>query len=108
VLVVADKVVQKAAAETLGAIFEQDFLPGSYGYRPNVGPQQAVKDLTRELQFGKYSYIVEADIRSYFDSINHNLLLKMVEQRVDDQAFVGLIKKNDYPFSSERKIQLTP
>jgi retron-type reverse transcriptase len=41
ILVVADKVVQKAAAEILGAIFEQDFLPGSYGYRPNVGPQQA-------------------------------------------------------------------
>ncbi len=93
ILVVADKVVQRAAAEILGAIFEQDFIPSSYGYRPEVGPQQAVRDLTRELQFGKYSYIVEADIRGYFDNINRDWLIKMVEQRVDDQAFVGLIKK---------------
>lgn len=93
ILVVADKVVQKGAAEILGAIFEQDFLPSSYGYRPDVGPQQAVRDLTRELQFGRYNYIVEADIRGYFDNINRDWLIKMVEQRVDDRAFIGLIKK---------------
>jgi len=93
VLVVADKVVQRAAADFLGAIFEQDFLPGSCGYRPNVGPQEAVRKLTDELQFGKYGYIVEADIKGYFQNIIHELLIKMVEQRVDDKAFVGLIKK---------------
>lgn len=91
--VVADKVVQRAAADILEAIYEQDFLPSSHGYRPNVGPQQTVQELTRELQFGKYSYIVEADIRNYFGTINHEWLIKMVEQRVDDQAFIGLIKK---------------
>jgi len=93
IMVVADKVVQRAAAGILEAIYEQDFISSSYGYRPNVGPQQAVKDLTRELQFGKYKYIVEADIRGYFDNINHEWLIKMVEQRVDDQAFTGLIRK---------------
>jgi RNA-directed DNA polymerase len=93
ILVIADKVVQEAAAEILGAIFEQDFLPCSHGYRPIVGPQQAVKNLTRELQFGKYNYIVEADIRGYFENIQHDLLIKMVNQRVDDGAFTGLIKK---------------
>ena len=61
----ADKVVQRATADILEAIYEQDFLPNSYGYRPNRGPQLAVKDLTRELQFGKFNYIVEADIRSF-------------------------------------------
>ena len=93
ILVIADKVVQEAAAEILGAIFEQDFLPCSHGYRPIVGPQQAVKNLTRELQFGKYNFIVEADIRGYFENIQHDLLIKMVNQRVDDGAFTGLIKK---------------
>lgn len=91
--VVADKIIQRAAADILGTIYEQDFLPNSYGYRPKVGPQEAVRKLTEELQFGKYSYIVEADIKGYFENINHEWLIKMMEQRVDDQAFIGLIKK---------------
>jgi RNA-directed DNA polymerase len=93
ILVVRDKVVQQAAATVLGAIFEQDFPPCSYAYRPKLGPQQAVRDLTRELQFGRYNYIVEADIRGFYDNINHEWLIKMVEQRVDDQAMVRLIWK---------------
>jgi RNA-directed DNA polymerase len=93
ILVVKDKVVQQAAATILGAIFEQDFLECSYAYRPNRGAQQAVRDLTQELQFGGYKYIVEADIRGYFDNINHEQLMEMVEQRVDDQAMMRLIWK---------------
>jgi RNA-directed DNA polymerase len=88
-----DKVVQRAAADILEAIYEQDFLPNSYGYRPNRGPQMAVIDLTRELLFGRYNYIVEADIRGFFDNIEHEWLIKMLEQRVDDQAFTRLIRK---------------
>ena len=56
-----DKIVQKAVANILEAIYEQDFLDNSYGYRPKVGAQKAVKDLTKELM-GKYNYVVEADI----------------------------------------------
>jgi RNA-directed DNA polymerase len=93
ILVVKDKVVQQAATTVLGAIFEQDFLPCSYGYRPNRGAQQAVKDLTQELQFGGYNYIVEADIRGFFDNISHVQLMEMVERRVDDQAMMRLIWK---------------
>ena len=91
--VIADKIVQRRAADILGAIYEQDFLPNSYGYRPNVGPQEAVRKLTEELQFGKYSYIVEADIKGCFENINHEWLIRMVEQRVDDKAYIELIKK---------------
>lgn len=91
--VIADKVVQRAATDILEAIYEQDFLPNSYGYRPNRGPQLAVKDLTQELQFGRYNYIVEADIKNYFGSIDHEWLVKMLEKRVDDQAFIRLIRK---------------
>jgi RNA-directed DNA polymerase len=93
ILVIKDKVAQQAAAIVLGAIFEQDFLPCSYAYRPEVGPQQAVRELTRGLQFGRYNYIVEADIRGFFDNINHEALIQMVEQRVDDQAMIRLIRK---------------
>jgi group II intron reverse transcriptase/maturase len=88
-----DKVVQRAAADILEAIYEQDFLPNSYGYRSNRGPQMAVIDLTKELQYGGYNYIVEADIRAFFDNIDHEWLIKMLEQRIDDQAFIRLIRK---------------
>jgi len=89
----SDKIVQSAAARILEAIYEQDFLNCSYGYRPKVGAQKADTDLTKELQFGKYSYIVEADIRGFFDNIDHDWLVKMLEQRIADKAFIGLIKK---------------
>src|SRR5690554_3133586 len=57
----SDKIVQRAAADILEAIYEQDFIEKSYGYRPNKSAKQAVIDLTDKLQSGKYNYIVEAD-----------------------------------------------
>jgi RNA-directed DNA polymerase len=91
--VVSDKLVQMAVAWILMAIYEQDFMGCSYGYRPRVGAKDAVRDLSKTLQFGRYNYVVEADIRGYFDSIDHGWLLKMLEQRIDDRAFIGLIGK---------------
>ena len=87
-----DKIVQKAVANILEVIYEQDFLKCSYGYRPNTGAQRAVRDLTKELM-QKYSYIVEADIRSFFDNIDHQWLIKMLELRIKDKTFLRLIKK---------------
>ncbi|GBE09730.1 group II intron-encoded protein LtrA [bacterium BMS3Abin12] len=58
--VVEDRLLQGAVRLLLEAIYEQDFHPVSYGYRPGIGAQQAVKDLTFELQFGRYGYVVEA------------------------------------------------
>lgn len=89
--VVEDRLLQGAARLLLEAIYEQDFHAVSYGYRPKVGAQQAVKDLTVELQFGRYGYVVEADIKSFFDKIDHDWLLRMLEERVDDKPFLGLI-----------------
>jgi hypothetical protein len=66
--VVEDRLLQGAARLLLEAIFEPDFHPVSYGYRPKVGAQQAVKDLTFELQFGRYGYVVEADIKGFLDA----------------------------------------
>ena len=70
-----------------------DFLPASYGYRPGtVGLQQAVKDLTFELQFGRFGYVVEADIKGFFDAISWIGCCKMLEERIDDdKPFLGLI-----------------
>lgn len=89
--VVEDRLLQGAVRLLLEAIYEQDFHAVSYGYRPKVGAQQAVKDLTFELQFGRYGYVVEADIKGFFDTIDHDWLLKMIEERVDDKPFLGLI-----------------
>ena len=82
--------MQIVVARILNAIYEQDFLPNSFGYRPGVGPREAVQDITSALYWEKYSYIVDADIKRFFDSIDHEWLIKMLEQRIDDRAFIGL------------------
>lgn len=88
-----DKLVQLACAKLLTAIYEQDFLDSSYGYRPNRSAKEAVADLTFNLQYGKYGYIVEADINGFFDHMDHDWLLEMLVLRIDDKAFLNLIRK---------------
>ena len=87
-----DKIVQKAVANILEAIYEQDFLKCSYGYRPKVGAQKAVKDISKDLM-GRYNYVVEADIRNFFGNIDHQWIIKMLELRIKDKAFLKLIMK---------------
>jgi len=88
-----DKLLQMAVKRILQAIYEQDFLKCSYGYRPNVSALDAVDKLTVNLQFGNYHYLVEADIRGFFDNLEHGQLLTMLAERIDDKAFLWLIKK---------------
>lgn len=88
-----DKIVQRAVAMLLEAIYEPEFLRCSYGYRPNRSAQDAVRELTYQLQFGRFGYVVEADIQGFFDNIDHEWLLKMLALRIDDRAFLGLIRK---------------
>jgi group II intron reverse transcriptase/maturase len=75
------------------AIYEQDFLESSYGYRPARGAGDAVTDLTFDLQYGNYGYLVEADVKGFFDHLDHDKLLAMLSLRIDDRAFLGLIRK---------------
>jgi group II intron reverse transcriptase/maturase len=82
-----------AVKRILQAIYEQDFLDCSYGYRPNVSALDAVDKTTVKLQFGKYNYLVEADIRGFFDNLEHGQLLSMLAERIDDKALLWLIKK---------------
>ena len=91
--VTEDKLLQTAVSKILMAIFEQDFLPSSFGYRPRVGARDAVRKLTAKLQYGKFGYVVEADIKAYFNNIDHDWLIRMVRERVDDEAFLRLIRK---------------
>jgi RNA-directed DNA polymerase len=93
ILVVEDKLLQIAVTRILTSIYEVDFLPCSYGYRLDIGVKDAVKQLTIKLQFGRYNWIVEADVKSYFDRISHEWLMRMLEERIDDQAFLRLIGK---------------
>lgn len=91
--VLEDKLVQLAAANILNAIYEEDFLETSWGYRPGRGAREASRILAGRLAIGKYHTVVEADIRGFFDCIDHSWLMKMIEQRVHDAAFCRLISK---------------
>jgi RNA-directed DNA polymerase len=91
--IIDDKLVQMGATRILQAIYEQDFLGCSYGYRSGIGARDAVRELTGELQFGAYNYVVEVDIKSFFDTIDHDWLIRMLEERIDDEAFLRLIRK---------------
>ena len=88
-----DKLVQLACAKLLTSIYEADFLENSYGYRPRRSAKDAVSDLRFNLQYGKYGYIVEADIKGFFDHMDHDWLLRMLKERIDDAAFLNLIRK---------------
>lgn len=90
---IEDKLLQKAVSRILESIYEQDFLVYSFGYRPEIGAQAAVGELTYELQFGGYGYVIDADIKGFFDNIDHDWLIKMLSLRIRDNAFLRLIGK---------------
>ena len=88
-----DKLVQLAGAKRLKAIYEQDFLDFSTGYRPPRSAKETVADRIFTRQYGCYGYIVEAEIKSFFDTIDPEGLRERLAQRIDDHAFLHLIRK---------------
>lgn len=88
-----DKLVQDAVREVLEAIYEQDFLDGSHGFRPERGAHGAVRTLKRIVDRGEVSWIYEADIVSFFDSLDRNKLKEMLGIRVADGSLMRLIGK---------------
>lgn len=90
---VEDKLLQTAVSMLLEAIYEQDFQKCSFGYRPKVGARDAVQALGFNLQYGRFGYVVEADIRGFFDNLDHEWLKKMLRQRIADEALISLISK---------------
>jgi group II intron reverse transcriptase/maturase len=93
ILVLEDKLVQCAVTQILLAIYEADFLPCSYAYRPGRGPHDVVREMTDELHWGKHNFVVEADIKGFFDHVWHELLLEMLGRRIQDEALLRLIRK---------------
>ena len=90
---VEDKLLQKAVTMILEAIYEQVFLPSSYGYRPGKNAKDAVKNLRDKLNFGEYEYVVEADIKGFFDNLDQKKLIEMLKVRIDDKNLLRLIQK---------------
>ena len=90
---IEDKVVQQAVVTVLSAIFEENFLGFSYGFRPGRGQHKALDALTAGIKSRKVNWIVDADIRSFFDEIDHGWMLRFLEHRIADQRIVRLIRK---------------
>jgi group II intron reverse transcriptase/maturase len=88
-----DKLVQKVAVDLLNAIYEQDFLDCSYGFRPGRGQHQALDEVDRVIYTRPIGWVLEIDIRSYFDRIARDLLVEMIEERVSDGSMLRLIGK---------------
>ncbi|MGV1015135.1 MAG: group II intron reverse transcriptase/maturase [Methyloceanibacter sp.] len=88
-----DKLVQRTVAEVLGAIYEADFKGFSYGFRPGRGQHDALDAVVVGIHWRKVSWVLDADIRGFFDAIDHEWLVKFVEHRVADRRVVRHIKK---------------
>src|SRR5246127_12049 len=88
-----DKIVQKAAVDLLNAIYEQDFLDCSYGFRPGRGQHQALDEVGRVICTRPTGWVLEIDVTAYFDSIVREQLMEMIEKRVRDRSVLRLIRK---------------
>ena len=93
VAAVDDKIVQRAALAVLNAIYEEDFLGFSYGFRPKRSQHDALDALMVGIGSTKVSWIIDADIRSFFDSVSQEWLVRFLEHRVGDRRIIRLIQK---------------
>ena len=88
-----DKLLQRATVEVLNAIYETDFLGFSYGFRPGRSPHHALDALCAGIMTKKVDWVLDLDIRGFFDSISHEWLVKFIEHRIADRRVVRLIQK---------------
>jgi len=88
-----DKIVQRAVVEVLNAIYEVDFLGFSYGFRPGRGPHHALDALAVGIEQKNVNWVLDADIREFFTSLDHRWLMKFLEHRIADQRVLRLVGK---------------
>ena len=88
-----DKIIQRAVVALLNAIYEEDFLGISYGFRPGRGTHDALDALSVGIDSRKVSWILDADIQSFFDTVNQEWLIRFVEHRIGDRRIIRLIRK---------------
>jgi len=88
-----DKIVQQAVVTILNQIYEVDFKGFSYGFRPGRSPHQALDALTVGIQRKRVNWVLDADIRGFFDNLSHAWTMKFIEHRVADRRYFALIRK---------------
>ena len=88
-----DKIVQRATVAVLNAIYEEDFLGFSYGFRAGRGPHDALDALVVGISSTKVNWILDADIRSFFDEVSQDWLVRFVKHRIGDPRIIRLIQK---------------
>ena len=88
-----DKLVQRSTVEVLNAVYESDFLGFSYGFRPGRGPHHALDAIAVGIQARKVSWVLDADIRGFFDAIDHEWLMRFVEHRIADKRVLRHVRK---------------
>ncbi|WP_063554139.1 group II intron reverse transcriptase/maturase, partial [Clostridium ljungdahlii] len=88
-----DKLVENVIANILIEVYEPKFFNESYGFRPNRNCHQAIREIIEDVQYHKVSYIVEADIKGFFNNVDHEWLIKFLEHDIADKKFIEIIKK---------------
>ena len=88
-----DKIVQMALKKVLEAVYEPKFKNSMFGFRPERSQHDALRELNRQIEFGKTSWIVDADIKNYFNSLRHDVILDLIRYRIADPNILWLVKK---------------
>src|SRR5665811_2236847 len=88
-----DKILQRAVVEVLNAVYEEDFLGFSYGFRPGRSPHDALDALTVAIERKKVNWVLDADVKEFFTSLDHDWLTKFIEHRIADKRVLRLIHK---------------
>jgi RNA-directed DNA polymerase len=88
-----DKIVQRATVEVLGAVYEEDFLGFSYGFRPGRSQHNALDAVTVAIEQRKVSWVLDADIRGFFDTMDHDWVMRFIEHRIADRRVQRHVKK---------------
>ena len=88
-----DKIVQRAVVTVLNAIYEEDFLGFSYGFRPGRGQHDALDALSVAVSKTPVNWVLDADIKGFFDSVSHEWLVKFLEYRIGDERIIRLVRK---------------
>ena len=88
-----DRLVQQAMADVLNNVYEVRFLPCSCGFRPGSGAHDVLRKINREIMFGNVSYVLDADIKGFFDNVDHRWLMKFLEHDIQDKVFLRYIQR---------------
>jgi len=88
-----DKLVENVIAQILIMVYEPKFCNESFGFRPNRNCHKAVRELVEGIQYRKTNYVVEADIKGFFDNVDHEWLIRFLEHDIADRKFIGIVRK---------------